>query len=175
MIATVAILVILGILLMVMETFLPGMVAGILGAVCVLSGVGMVMFSADFSHWPGWARGLAAVGILLIAGAVQLVWLRWFAVRFWQRTFTLQATVPPPPPPRQPAIGSQGLAVTELRPLGRAEIAGERFEVRSEDGFVPAGTNVIVSGSEPGNLLVRLAAKTSVTQPTSLTSSTLPL
>lgn len=174
MITTVTILVVLGILLMVMETFLPGLVAGILGALCVLTAVGVVMFSEDLAQWPDWSRGATAIGIIALAAFVQLVWLRWFAVRFWQRTFTLQASVPPAPLPRLPATGTEGLALTELRPLGRAEIAGERHEVRSEDGFMAAGSRLIVSGAEPGNLLVRRAVA-AASQPAASSPSPTPI
>jgi membrane protein implicated in regulation of membrane protease activity len=48
------------------------------------------------------------------------------------------------------------VALTELRPLGRAEIDGQRYEVRCQNGLAPAGTRVEVIAAEPGNLLVRI-------------------
>ncbi len=156
MIVTVAIIVILGILLMILETFIPGLVAGILGALCILSGVAIVLYSEEFSHWPAWGRSVAACGIIIGAAAAQLIWLRYFAVKFWQRSFTLQASIPPLEQAQVLATGTEGVALTELRPLGRADFTGSRREVRCEDGFAPAGSKLRVTGMEPGNLLVRL-------------------
>ncbi|HEY1081103.1 MAG TPA: NfeD family protein [Prosthecobacter sp.] len=156
MLITVAILVSLGVLLMILETFVPGLVAGILGAVCVLAAVALVLVADDFSHWPSWARTVTACGIVALTAGLQLIWLRFFAVKFWSKSFTLQAAVPPAPTPQKLNPGTEGVALTELRPLGRAEFGGMRCEVRCEDGFAPAGTRVRITGSEPGNLLVRL-------------------
>lgn len=155
MVTTVAIIVILGVLLMILETFLPGMIAGILGALCVLAGVLLVMTAEEFSNWPSWGRGAAACFIIVGSVVLQLIWLRFFAVKFWSRSFTLQAEIPSAENPQTLACGTEGVAITELRPLGRADFHGSRREVRSEDGFVPVGSRLCVTGSEPGNLLVR--------------------
>lgn len=153
---TIAILVVLGVLLMMVETFLPGMVAGILGLLCVLAGVWLVMTAEDFAAWSDWARTGLAFAIIAGAAAVLLVWLRCFAVKLWHRTFTLTASLPAAAAPASPPAGTEGVALTELRPLGRADFAGLRREVRCEDGFAAAGARVRITGSEPGNLLVRL-------------------
>ncbi|MBB5038155.1 NfeD family protein [Prosthecobacter dejongeii] len=155
MITTVAIIVILGVLLMILETFIPGMIAGILGVLCVLTGVLLVMMAEEFSHWPAWGRGAVACFIIVGSAILQLIWLRFFAVQFWSRTFTLQAEIPSAENPQTLACGTEGVALTELRPLGRADFSGSRREVRSEDGFIPAGSRLCVTGAEPGNLLVR--------------------
>jgi membrane-bound ClpP family serine protease len=58
--------------------------------------------------------------------------------------------------PSDAAPGAQGVALTDLRPLGRADIAGKHYEVRCQDGMAAAGSRLEVIASEPGNLLVRL-------------------
>lgn len=153
---TIAIIVTFGVLLMILETFVPGMIAGILGALCVLAGVGLVMAADDFSHWPAWVRTVVACSILVGSVIIQLVWLRFFAVKFWRESFTLQTTLPPADQSQLLAHGTEGISVSELRPMGRVDFSGARREVRCEDGFAPAGSRVRVTGSEPGNLLVRL-------------------
>lgn len=156
MVTTITIIVTFGVLLMILETFVPGMIAGILGGLCVLAGIALVMTVDEFSHWPSWGRGAAALGILFSTGLILLIWLRCFATRVWHRSFTLQSSIPPAPQTQTLPPGTEGIAITELRPLGRAEFAGVRREVRCEDGFAPAGAHVFITGSEPGNLLVRL-------------------
>lgn len=157
MVLTLTLLVLLGILLMILETFVPGMIVGAIGALCTLSAVALLLFAGDFAHWNGTARACAAAGVILLTAAVLLVWLRCFAVKFWRRGFTLETVSPACPPTIDTlAPGVVGVALTDLRPLGRADFGGLRREVRCEDGFAPAGAGVRVTGREPGNLIVRL-------------------
>lgn len=153
---TIAIIVIFGILLMILETFVPGMIVGALGALCVFAGMALVMWAEEFTAWPDWARASIAAGILLGSTIAILVWLRFFAVKLWRRSFTLTAEVPATPLPDVPALGTEGTALTDLRPLGRADFGGRRREVRCEDGFAKIGSILCVTGYEPGNLIVRL-------------------
>lgn len=153
---TIAIVAILGVALIIVETFIPGWIAGILGVLCILASVGLVMTADEFAAWPGWTRTVAACGIVVGSGLALLAWLRFFGSKAAYSHLTLHAAVPPVEPNQSIAPGVEGVAVTELRPLGRAEFGGERREVRCEDGFAPAGSRLRVTGSEPGNLLVRL-------------------
>jgi membrane-bound serine protease (ClpP class) len=56
---------------------------------------------------------------------------------------------------RSDLIGKTGTAISELRPVGVAEILGERVDVTSEGGFLPAGTPVTVVHAEGMRLVVR--------------------
>ena len=107
MVTTIAIIVIFGVLLMILETFVPGMVTGIAGALCVLAAMILVLVAEDFAHWPGWLRAAAAAGILVLSVTVVLVWLRFFAIKLWRRSFTLTAEVPAPPAPDDPEPGAE--------------------------------------------------------------------
>lgn len=51
-------------------------------------------------------------------------------------------------------IGCTGTAVGELRPWGRVEIAGRRYEARAEQGFLSAGQLVTVVGRNGQGLRV---------------------
>ncbi len=154
MLASIAILTLFGIFLIMLETFLPGWVAGILGTLSILIAVWLTLMSEDLVGWSSGLRLTLALGILVVSVTIVLAWLRWFAVKFFHRAFTLSATVGHAGPADAP-VGKQGIALTELRPLGRAEIAGKRYEVRCQDGLAAAGTRVEVIAAEPGNLLVR--------------------
>lgn len=155
MLVSIAILTLFGIFLIMLETFLPGWVAGILGTISILIAVWLTLISEDLVGWSSGLRLALALGILVFSAAVLLAWLRWFAVRFFHRAFTLSATVGHAATAAAP-IGKQGVALTELRPLGRAEIAGQRYDVRCQSGLAAAGAPVEVIATEPGNLLVRL-------------------
>ncbi|MHB1081474.1 MAG: NfeD family protein [Prosthecobacter sp.] len=155
MLASIAILTLFGILLIMLETFLPGWVAGILGAIAIFAAIWLALRSEDLAGWSDNQRMVLALGIVVFAMAVLIVWLRWFAVKFFRRALTLTTSIETPPAVGA-APGTQGVALTELRPLGRAEIDGQRYEVRCQNGLAPAGTRVEVIAAEPGNLLVRI-------------------
>jgi membrane-bound serine protease (ClpP class) len=156
MVLTIAIIVLFGLLLMMLETFVPGWIAGGIGVLCLITAVILALTSAELATWPNWGRTALACGIVIGSVGVLLAWMRFFAVKFWRRNFTLEAEIQSPSTTEHPQSGEEGIALTELRPLGRAEISGKRCEVRCEDGFAPAGSRLRVTGSEPGNLLVRL-------------------
>ena len=155
MIVTIAIIVIFGIVLMMLETFLPGAIAGTLGVLCILAGVVLALTADELAHWPVWGRTLLACGIIGFSAVVLLIWMRYFAVKLFHRVFTLEASSASPEPNVTVAAGEEGVAITELRPLGRAEFCGRRLDVRCQTGFAPTGSRIKVIGSEPGNLLVR--------------------
>ncbi|MBL9127078.1 MAG: hypothetical protein JNL97_05505, partial [Verrucomicrobiales bacterium] len=71
--ASVVTLVLIGLLLVALETVLPGLVAGITGLVCI--GAGVVTAYREFGATGGHAT-LALTGGLLVAGF--FVWLRFF-------------------------------------------------------------------------------------------------
>lgn len=155
MLASIAILTLFGILLIMLETFLPGWVAGILGTIAIFTAVWLALMSEELGGWSSNQRVALALGIVVFAMAALIVWLRWFAVKFFHRALTLTTSIETPPAVGA-APGTQGVALTELRPLGRAEIDGQRYEVRCQNGLAAAGTRVEVIAAEPGNLLVRI-------------------
>ena len=56
-----------------------------------------------------------------------------------------------------PAVGSEGVAVTPLRPAGRARFGEQRLPVETEGGFLETGTPVKVLARREGRLVVRRA------------------
>lgn len=158
MLLTIATLAFFGLLLMMLETFLPGWITGILGFVCLVMALTLTLNSEELSGWSTWGRRGLAACILFFSTVSLLVWLKYVAVKFWNRTLTLTTQIESPDNSHQPALNSQGVAVTELRPLGRAKIGGKHWEVRCEDGFTPEKTTIRVTGSEPGNLIVRVVS-----------------
>ena len=155
MLASIAILTLFGILLIMLETFLPGWVAGILGTLSICIAIWLALMSEELVGWSSSQRLLLVLGIIVLVVVALLAWLRWFAVKFVHRALTLTASIETPAATGA-APGSQGIALTELRPLGRAEIAGQRYDVRCQNGLAAVGTPVEVIASEPGNLLVRI-------------------
>jgi membrane-bound serine protease (ClpP class) len=52
-------------------------------------------------------------------------------------------------------IGAEGVAMTDLRPVGVVQIQGQRYDALSETGFVPTGSKVRVTLAEPSQIKVR--------------------
>jgi membrane-bound serine protease (ClpP class) len=57
--------------------------------------------------------------------------------------------------PRADLVGLEGVAVTDLRPAGTAQVAGERVDVVTEGEYVPQGGAVRVVRSEGYRHVVR--------------------
>lgn len=60
-------------------------------------------------------------------------------------------------PSRQDLVGKSGIAMSELRPAGTAEIDGERVDVISEGDWMPKGSAIVVVKAEAMRVVVRRA------------------
>jgi len=54
-----------------------------------------------------------------------------------------------------PWVGRQGVAATDLHPVGAGEFAGERVDVTCEEGYLPEGTPIVVIKDEAYRKVVR--------------------
>ncbi len=138
---TILILFVLGLLLILAELVLPGMIAGIIGAGLLLTGT--VMTFLQF----GWVPGLLVSGSLaVVAMALFGVWLRVFPNSYFGRKLTLSKAVSAsaPQPGQAELLGATGVALTPLRPAGTARIHGQRVDVVAEGPVIEIGASVIV-------------------------------
>lgn len=141
-----------GIVLLCVEMFvLPGFgVAGILGLLAIIAGVVVALGGPT----PG--AGDAALAMFAVVSALTLLGVATWAVVASRRggykalfggTLDREggylAAVP-----RPELEGLQGVALTDLRPAGTAEVAGERLDVVSDGGWIDAGTPVRVLHAE---------------------------
>lgn len=141
-----------GIVLLLVEMFvLPGFgVAGILGVLAMIAGAAIVLGGPT----PG--PGDAALATFAVVSALTLLGVAAWAIVASRRggykalfggTLDREggylAAVP-----RPELEGLQGVAVTDLRPAGTAEVAGERLDVVSDGGWIDAGTPVRVLHAE---------------------------
>jgi membrane-bound serine protease (ClpP class) len=154
MITTLIVLVLFGLLLIMLEAFVPGGILGTFGVISILSAVAVTLFS-DEVDWTSSTRTTVSLGIIVASATAIAIWLRFFAVKLFHRAFTLKTTIATPPSPGNPNIGVQGVATTDLRPLGKVALDnGTRHEVRLLNGHAPIGTRIQVITTEPGNLVV---------------------
>jgi membrane-bound ClpP family serine protease len=53
-----------------------------------------------------------------------------------------------------PLVGKSGIARSDLRPTGIAEIAGQRYDVVSQGDFIDAGSSIKVIATENYRIIV---------------------
>ena len=146
-----------GLLLLAFEVFIPGLVLGITGGGCMAAGT--VVAFAKFGATTGYLTG--AAGLLLVTAT--------FATEFWlmPKKGTMRrlkiglgtsGSEPQAPAAADQVVGRTAVAVTTLAPSGYVKLGEQRFEARSEGGFVPQGATVTVVGINSFQLLVNPAA-----------------
>jgi len=143
---------VVGFLLLAAEVFLPGMIVGTIGLICLIASVVVV-----FNEY-GTSTGLLAavlVGGLTVAGFV--VWLNVFQHTFVGRRIMLFTRQPTggAASENQTFLGATGEALTPLRPSGTARIAGKRVDVTAVGDFLEQGAGVVVVAADGMRVAVR--------------------
>ena len=150
--ALIVLLVAAGLLLLFLETVLPGLIAGALGFLAL---VGAVAYGyLEFGFKTGNATLLSVLGLLLL-GIV--LWLKFFPESRMARVFVSQRQIGTVGAEKPELLGKSGVAVTALRPAGTAVFDGRRTDVVTEGGFVEKGQPVTVVGIEGLRVVVRPA------------------
>jgi len=161
----------LGVLLVVLELFVPSF--GVL-TVCAI-----VCFAASIYGVYDPKRPAAAIvmGVLapVVALTVVVLGLKYVPRTSWGRGLVLRRPadegVPEPPTVSEsaslspeggtaesdlaPLVGQEGVAHSELRPAGVALIAGRRVDVVTEGSLIPADTRIRVVTVEGNRVVVR--------------------
>ena len=165
------VLIVLGIVLILVEVLvLPGIgVAGVSGVLALLGGATLAMVDRDAEIVPRTAfiAAFNVAGLAFLAAVALLVGLLWFVGRS-----TRTGGAPARPDRRgnrlvlgtdvggahdAGLVGAFGVALTDLRPSGAAEIEGERVDVVAEAGYLPAGSALVVVVDEGYRRVVRVA------------------
>jgi membrane-bound serine protease (ClpP class) len=169
-----------GLALMAFEFFVfPGHgVAAVAGLILMLLGFLLTFVGQEPAGVPGvlpqtWANlrtGVLVITCSLVAWLLLSMWLRRYLPKLpYFNKLILTATsggeiasaVNILPENRWPGVGTEGKAVTDLRPGGSAEFldlsAGDArtIAVISESGYVPAGSKLIVRESKGNRIVVR--------------------
>lgn len=143
---------IVGIILICLEMFLPGMVIGTAGAICLLLAVGITY--AKF----GVAAGNMALAALAIASAVGMVaWLVVFPRTRSGRSMITHGdlSTSKSADSLEALLESEGEALTQLRPAGTVQISGRRVDAVAETGLIAQGTRIRVIRVEGNRVFVR--------------------
>lgn len=144
---------VLGLLLILMEFFLPGAILGVGGGILIIASI--VLFAMQTSS-------LLWVALYIIGIIVLLIYLVKFAL--WRiRTAKPSRSIYLNSDQEgfvassfdASAIGKTGIVITDLKPGGHVLVDGKRQQAISQSGYITKGTEVIVLGGQEESLIVK--------------------
>jgi membrane-bound serine protease (ClpP class) len=140
-----------GILLLGLETILPGGVVGFIGCLALV-GAAVVGFALP----EPWGM-VNMAGILVLAILTVAIWIRYFPRSVVGRMLTLQQDTKSYKSANAltELVGLEGVAQSTLRPAGIARINGKRVDVTAEGSWIEAGSPVKVVRVEGNHVTVR--------------------
>jgi membrane-bound serine protease (ClpP class) len=145
------VLVVVGFLMLAAEVFVPGLVLGTLGGLCLIGSVALCY--AAYGPTLG-TVAFAALAVLGIAGF--FLWLRLFPHTPIGKKMMLSRSLNSRSSLKIPDLaGATGEAVTPLRPAGTAVINGCRMDVVAESGLIESGQKISVVSQEGIRIVVR--------------------
>lgn len=153
--------VLLGLVLILLEFYLPGGIIGILGGISILAGI--ILFASQ-------SNSMIALIIFIIGIAISVGLLIRFAL--WRIVHAkpqysiysaddqegYQASSYD-----KNAIGKTGVVIADLKPGGYILIEGHQHPAISLSGYIPKGEHVIVVSGQEQSLMVNLAKKEKTT------------
>ncbi|HVR35487.1 MAG TPA: NfeD family protein [Methylomirabilota bacterium] len=148
--AIVITLLVVGAILLFLEVFLPGLIAGGLGLACLAAAVilGYVEFGAETG-----TTILLGVVIGLLFGIA--CWFRFFPKSRVAGIFISKSALGTSDAAHPEWLHQTGVAHTPLRPSGTAILQGRRVDVVTEGGLIDKGTPVKVVAIEGMRVVVR--------------------
>ncbi len=131
-------LILAGLLLIIAEViFVPGTtLVGIIGLVLTISGIFMVF--NDYGNSAGYWT-IAGTGLVTVVAVVYS-----FKSKSWDR-FSLKSVISSKVNDEDIftfQVGEKGKTISDLKPIGKAEIFGKIYEVRSKGEWVGAGVPI---------------------------------
>jgi membrane-bound serine protease (ClpP class) len=146
----VVVLLIVGVVLLLLETVLPGAIAGIVGFLCL---VVAVVVSYDRFDIQTANLILLGVAIALIVGAI--AWMQLFPKSALARPFVSKRTIGNIDTEKHELLEETGTAFSNLRPSGTAIINGKRVDVITEGEMIEQGAAIKVVQIEGLRVVVR--------------------
>lgn len=146
-----------GLLLILLEFYLPGIVLGISGSILVVASIVL------FANWSVsvWETALYVLGTLIAVGLV-IKYALWRIPRSKSRysiylgkdqegyqASSFDAST----------IGKKGTVLTDLKPGGHVLVDGKKYQAISQGGYLVKGTEVIVIAGQEESLIVKQIKK----------------
>jgi membrane-bound serine protease (ClpP class) len=154
----VIILLLVGIILVILETLLPS--GGILGILATASLIGAVALGFMQSPETGW---LVLLAVLICVPILVLLGLKALPSTPIGRKMILSGHQQDKDARGRAGVddenfellkGKSGITITELRPSGIAEIDGKRYSVVSESEMIEPAVEIVVKDVEGNNIIV---------------------
>lgn len=145
-------LIVVGAILIILETILPGLIAGSIGVCCLIAGV---YFAYDRLGVRAGNWVLLGVVVGLVVGAV--LWLKYFPTSRIARPLVSKSAIGEIGTEKPELLNQTGTAFTNLRPSGTALINGKRIDVVTEGSLIEKGTPIKVVAIEGMRVVVRAA------------------
>lgn len=161
---------VIGVALLFVEIFvIPGFgISGILGILFVLTGLSFALVengapSLAFNAIEGLGEAFFLVAVSILLSIAILIWFtnkigtgnRFFKYAALQNTQEVSEGFVGVPAELSSLIGQKGTAATLLRPSGKVRLNGKLYDAVSMFGFIEAGTSVVVTRTESGQLYVQ--------------------
>lgn len=139
-----------GIVLLLAETVLPGVIAGVLGMCCLIAGI--IEGYAKFGERTG-----NLILLLVFVGLATgfCLWLKFFPDSRLARLVVSRTVVGEIGTEQPELVNQSGTAFTQLRPAGTALINGRRVDVVTEGQLIERGAPVRVVAVEGMRVVVR--------------------
>lgn len=150
---TILLLFVLGIVLLVLDLFVPGIVLSVCGTIAFLAGTRQ----AFVEYGTGGGLLAFAIGMALLALALYIEYGLLPKTRFGKKFFlhaAVHGTSQAPAAETAALTGREGVALTPLMPSGQIEVDGRRYEALSLDGHVAKGARLKVTGAQNFSLTV---------------------
>lgn len=152
LLASIIAIILFGIALLILEILiLPGLIAGIIGAIFMMVGIGMMYKS--FGNTYG---NITLISTVVICGGSLIyvlktkAWLR-FSLKDTNDSKVIDLTH------EMIAEGEEAITISALRPMGSALIKNQKYEVQTNGEYIEANKKVIVVKVLTNKLLVKLS------------------
>jgi membrane-bound ClpP family serine protease len=149
----IVVLIIVGFLMLAAEVFVPGMVLGLLGGLCLAGAVVVA-----FVYYDAVTGSIVFAGVCVLTLTGFMAWLAMFPRTAIGRRVMLQKSLVKGVGERaapSELMGAQGRALTALRPAGTASIGGKRVDVVAESDFIGRDEPIVVVREEGLRIVVR--------------------
>jgi membrane-bound serine protease (ClpP class) len=159
-------LLVIGLLMVCLEIFIPGGIVGTLGGIALIASIilGFTNKGTEFGMY--WLMGVLVLTLLGIFLSIKFLPRSPAGKRLFLRAD--ESGYKSTEEGLADLLGQEGIALTYLRPSGMVEINGKRLDVVTGGEFLPRGTKVEVIEIE-GNRVVVKAKETKTNNQTGLT------
>jgi len=139
---------IIGMIAMIAEMFMPGIILGTCGFIASIAAVGLAFYRGEMAL----GTGLIIVGVVFLPTLI-VVWYKLisgpFAIKHTEAGFSAAK------PELQSLVGAEGLSITPLRPAGTARINDQRVDVVADGELIPPNSRIRVIRVDGNRVVVR--------------------